>query len=299
MLEEKQLNWGKVTGFGAINWDIIAKSTKYANKGEEVELKSIWEHPGGSAANTISWLSDYSSNLFYVGAVGDDERGKKILESMQEKGINTSSIIFDEKESTGTAISLLDEENERTLYTYGGAGSHIDPDEINSEIFEKSDLIHSSSFLSKELLELQKKISSLDADFSFSPGLLCNKIGFNSLKPILKNTDILFINESELKALFDHKTIEKGIQGLIDTGVGEVAVTLGGKGCIVADKEKTTKKEAKEVEVTDTTGAGDAFASGYLLGYLEDLELSKKGEYGIQLSAKCIQKLGGGNYSSS
>lgn len=297
MSEEKQQNSVKVTGFGALNWDIICQAPQLAKEGQEIELKDINEAPGGSAANTISWLADELKELNYVGAVGNDIRGETILEKMNKKGINTSNILIEENYSTGTAISILDKEKERTLYTYGGAGSKFDSKKIDLKLFKKTDLIHTSSFLSKNLLDVQKKISKLDNIFSFAPGLLCRKLGLKKLKPILSNTDILFINKSELSELLGIKNIKKGIKDLKKIGVEEISVTLGSKGVLASNNQKTIKVEANKVEAVDTTGAGDAYSAGYLLGYIDNLNLYQKTKRGVDMAEKCIKKVGGSNYA--
>ncbi|PTD93379.1 hypothetical protein C9439_08195 [archaeon SCG-AAA382B04] len=299
MSEEKPQNLDKVTGFGALNWDILCRTKRLAEQGEEISLKNIYEAPGGSAANTISWMADYLENLSYVGAVGEDSRGERITKKMRQKGIDTSNILIKDNDSTGTAISILDSDNERTLYTFGGAGSSFSKNEINFQHFKKSDLIHTSSFLSKHLLEVQKDISELNNVFSFAPGLLCKKFGLKDLKKILENTNILFINKLELSHLFGNKSIEKSIEKLIELGVGEVSITLGSNGVLVSDGSKLIKEKSRSEKVRDTTGAGDAYSAGYLVAYIDQKNLRKKAKMGVNVAKRCIKKLGGSDYGQS
>lgn len=299
MSEEKQQNLDEVAGFGAINWDIICRANRLANRGEEIELKAIHESPGGSAANTISWMSQHINKPSYIGAIGDDSRGKLIIEKMESNGIDTKHILKKRNYSTGTAISILDKENERTLYTYGGAGSSLGKKEIQRKVFEKFDLIHTSSFLSKELLEIQKEISKLNNVFSFAPGLLCKKHELSDLKPILVNTDLLFINKSELMDLTKKQDVREGMKKLKNIGVSEISATLGSNGSISYDGTQFAKTPAEDVDVIDTTGAGDAYCAGYLLGYIKKLELSDRAQKGTDMAKRCVKKFGGGNYGHS
>ncbi len=126
--------------------------------------------------------------------------------------------------------------------------------------------------------------------------MLCRKNDFNELKDILCNTDILFLNKSELRELTKENNLKKGIKKIINCGTKDIAVTLGKEGCLVANETKTIKKEAKKAEVVDTTGAGDAFAAGYLISYIKNESLENRAEKGLDLAKRCVEKIGGSNY---
>jgi len=294
----------EVVGIGALNIDNIYRIDRLLSDGEAVatEKKTF---PGGSAANTIYGLAKLGVKTGFVGSIGDDRKGQAILDDFKEVSIDTSGIIIKKGEKTGSVICLSDKEGRRSIYVMPGANNSFSARDINMDYLKEAGLVHISSFAGEKQLEMiGELVAKLPASLkvSFSPGALFAAKGMEKLKEILKNTYILFLNQDELERITG-VSLTKGAEQCLKYGCQIVAVTLGrGKiskrGNVLAYvKEKKNeyyiKGGSKEgVEVVDTTGAGDAFAAGFLYGLLKGKGLDECGRLGNTAAKLVIQKTG-------
>lgn len=279
-------------GFGALNFDKLYSVDRIAKEGEHVPIRDVQEASGGSAANTIAGLARLGLKVGFVGAVGDDAEGRKILQDFRNEGVDTKGIVR-MNGRTGIIIGFVDRKGERTLYPYPGVNSEIKIDDINLDYIKNTKILHLSSFVDKRQFEIQKKIVRRLPErvkVSFSPGLYAEE-RIEELLPIIKQNSVLFLNKNEIENL-TNKNYKKGSKKLIDNGAEIVVVTLGKKGCYIQDKKNSYEIPAYKTKVVDTTGAGDAFAAGFLFGILSGKNLQDSGRLGNYVASYCIRKFG-------
>jgi len=282
----------EVVGFGALNLDKLYRAKNLAKAGRHEEILDACDAPGGSAANTIAGLANLGLKTGFIGVIGNDSEGEAMLNDLRKRGVDTKGI---KKLSgrSGSIIGFIDSRGERTLYPFPGANNrlekkHIDPSYINGAGF-----VHMTSFVGEKQFRLQKELLKGlgDIRLSFSPGDLYTKKGYSTLKPFIKKSSVLFLNESEIKQLTG-KRYDSGAKALIDDGAVIVAVTLGRKGCFVADQYQSHLIPGYKTHVSDTTGAGDAFAAGFLYTLIRGGTLKQAGINGNKAASICIQKVG-------
>ncbi len=282
-----------VVGIGALNVDKIYRVPRIGREGEELPVLEALEAPGGSAANTIVALSRLGLSTGFIGTIGDDSDGNFILNDLEREGVNTECIER-VKEHTGVIIALVDEKGERTMYAYPGANDTFKVKDFNLKCAKNADYLHLSSFVGEtsflSQLELLENIE--DRKVSFAPGMLYAKYRcLLELRDIIARSKIIFLNREETFHLTGNQ-YKKGAKDLIMMGAEMVAVTLGKEGCYIRTKEKEIKVEAEEVKVVDTTGAGDAFAAGFLYGLINNYEPEICARIGNFVAARCIEHLG-------
>lgn len=286
----------EVIGIGALNYDKLHFVDRFAKPGEEIKIKRIFEAPGGSAANTIYALAKLGIKCSFIGFLGDDEEGKKIMQDFKRAGVDLSGI-RKIKEKTGIALGFVDDAGERLFYLYSGANDYFKADNEAIKHAKKAKIIHASSFALEECnRELGKIIREVkkekDAKFSYAPGFLCS-MGKEKLKENLKLADILFCNENEIKALADSDNAEKAaIEVKEEFGISILCITLGKKGCLTFAGSEIIREKAFKAGVVDTTGAGDAFNAGFLYGIIKNRSLKECTIIANFLAAKCIEKEG-------
>jgi ribokinase len=281
-------------GIGALNLDRLYKVEKIAEGDEEIAIQETTEAPGGSAANTIYALGKLGMSTGFIGAVGNDAEAKVVLDSLKSVGCDTSLIKIKTDARTGLIIGIVDPKGERALYIAPGANNLLSEDDLDFGYLDQMDSLHISSFVSDTQLELQKKaVEKLNPEnkLSFAPGSLYAKKGFRELEPIMKRTNVLFLNEAEAKIL-TKKDYKEASEFLIGYGCKIVAVTLKEKGCYVTDGTLKEHVAAMETDVKDTTGAGDAFCAGFLFGLSQGRTLRECGRLGNFVAARCIMKIG-------
>lgn len=282
-----------VVGFGALNLDRLYGVEKLAGRGEHEEITDVRESPGGSSANTISGLARLGFEAGFIGAVGDDPEGRILIDSFTEDNVDTEGICII-KGRTGIVIGFVDSEGERTLYPYPGVNNEIRFRHVDVEYVKKARILHLSSFVNREQFKTQKRLVREvypEVEISFSPGILYARFGLRELKTLIGRSRVVFLNDSEIREITNKEYVE-GSSILVDAGAQIIVVTLGGKGCFITDGEDSYKIKAVPTGVVDTTGAGDAFAAGFLYALIKKKSIKDAGEIGNKLASLCIQKFG-------
>ncbi|MFH1126130.1 MAG: carbohydrate kinase family protein [Candidatus Altiarchaeota archaeon] len=279
-----------VMGFGALNLDLMYYVRRIAVPGKHQPIEDVFECPGGSAANTIAWLADSGFKTGFIGAVGNDREGKLMLEDFKKRKVDTKQIQVLEGHS-GMIIGFVDSSGERTLYPNPGVNDKLTTDKNTIEYAKNSRILHMTSFVGDRQFREQEKLSrriSKKVKISFSPGDIYAEKGIKELMPIVERTFVMFLNQEEVKRLTGLDYL-KGAEILNKLGVEIVAVTLGRRGCYISTQEEKTKVKCRKYRPVDTTGAGDAFAAGFLSGLLQDKSPKECGMLGNKLAGRCIQ----------
>ena len=302
----------EVIGLGALNIDHLYKVERILENGETVvsEAKSS---PGGSAANTIYGLAKLGMKTGFIGVVGDDAEGKILVQDFQKAGVDTSQIRVKPGAKTGSVLCLSDRQGRRSLYVVPGANNLLTMDDLDLDYINQAGMLHLSSFADdrqfKISLELINRLE-LSTKLSFGPGAIYSQKRLKALTPILNKTHILFINQDEIRQMTG-KDIIAGAETCLKQGCSIIVVTLG-KGmrlklgketsrreidaiCYIRDTEneyvvKTTRQNT--ISEVDTTGAGDAFATGFLYGLLNGKELVECGRLGDIVAQFAITRVG-------
>jgi len=296
------MNKIQIVGVGALNIDHIYKVASILDDGEAV-VESAESFPGGSAANTIYGLGKLGIAAGFVGAVGGDAEGTVLLRDFEGVGVDTSRIKIKPGARTGQVIALSDSRGKRSLYVLPGANNQLTAKDIEPAYINGAKILHLSSFASdkqfKISLELAARLAA-SVMLSFAPGALYATKGLYVLAPILRRSYILFINKDELRQLTGEGVI-KGAARCLQEGCRGVAVTLGGGARIKNVTASSYIRDAKNEYIikpqdtgasTDTTGAGDAFAAGFLAGMVQGWDLEKTGRFANAVGALCTLAIG-------
>jgi ribokinase len=298
----------EVVGFGALNLDKLYKVNKIAREDEESYITAKTESCGGSAANTIIGLSRLGSKTGFIGKVATDPEGSLLHNNLQNENVNTKGIIVTDNGRSGTVSGFVDTKGQRALYVDPGVNDCVDYDEIDIEYINNSIVLHISSFVGKTYensIKTQEKILdeiSSRITVSFDPGRLYTERGVNFLDKFLMRTDILLINNSELKQL-NEKADYSNLKPLIETqentdfiqseyGIDIVVVKMGSKGSYVSFNGESQFTNAFNVPCVDTTGAGDAFNAGFLHGYVNGDDIGKSAVKGNYVASHCVTQYG-------
>ena len=297
-----------VIGFGALNVDKLYKVGHIAEIDGESFIKGEEESPGGSAANTIIGLSKLGCSTSYIGKIADDEEGDLLEYNLMINDVYLTNLIYADEGNSGKVLGFVSDAGDRALYVDPGVNDEIRIDEINPLNVNACKILHYTSFVGdsfyaqKELL----KILGDDIVLSFDPGMLYVQKGVEELREILERTNILLINESELKILFEDYYKEKlnlsdedelSFRDLAvhvrDDGIDTVVVKRGSDGAYAINKkDEEVKIPAFKCEAIDTTAAGDSFNSGFLYSYLKGYDLAKSCIIANWVASKSVQAIG-------
>ncbi len=302
----------EVVGLGALNIDHLYQVERILED-EEAVVNRAETFAGGSAANTIYGLAKLGVNTGFIGVVGDDTEGKAAIQDLQKVGVDTSQIRVKSGARTGLVLCLSDRQGKRSLYVTPGANNLITLDNFSLTYVNRARILHISSFTDdRQFKVLREMMGKLDSSIkvSFTPGALYAVKGLKALTPILARTYVLFINQNELQQLTGEDVIA-GTEICLKQGCHMVAVTLGkgmklelSKGAsrrivtatsYIRDADNEYAIEATNqgtISEVDTTGAGDAFATGFLYCLLKGKGLEECGRLGNIIARFSITRAG-------
>lgn len=299
----------EVVGIGAMNMDQLYGVERILVDGE-APVKGFSSQPGGSAANTIYGMAKLGVRTGFIGALGDDEIGEALTEDFAKVGVDVSQIRVKKGVKTGSALCLSDNQGRRSLYIMPGANSLLEIEDIDLEYINQAKMLYLSSFVHEAQFELQKRVIAQlnpSVKISFAPGSIYTTKGMQQIAPLLDKTYLLFINRSEMKQLTG-EDFATGAKKCLEQGCHIVITTLGNaktkltrkanRATLVAhilsrEGEYLIESRIKPTEpIVDTTGAGDAFAAGFLYGFLRGKDLRQCGFLGDIMARFCISKRG-------
>ena len=248
---------------------------------------------GGSAANTIHGLAMLGAETGFIGSIGKDETGDFFEKDMKSAGVKT--ILIRRDSVTGTAVALVSPDSERTFATHLGAATELEAADLYSDQFKGYDILYLEGYLifNKPLVESACRIAK-EHKMKVALDLASyNVVEFKlqDFKEIVeKYVDIVFANEEEARA-FTGKNPEEALNILSE--LCEIAVVkTGSEGSLIKRGEEILKIGTIKVDLHDTTGAGDLYASGFLYGYSMDYSLEACGLFGSILAGNVIELIG-------
>lgn len=253
--------------------------------------------PGGSAANTVLSAAQLGLRTTYVGKVGGDTTAAQYLEFVAAAGTDSSHV----KRATlphGRCLSLVTPDGQRTMRTHLGAAMTLSPGEISAADFQGARHAHIEGYLLfNPALAEQVITSARAAGCTISIDLASFEVVKAARDWIFAQlrlgVDIVFANEDEASALFRRTDDYANFARELAAFGGIAAVKLGKDGAWIAQRDTLHRVAPVAVSrVVDTTGAGDAWAAGFLFAHLRGAPLDRAGAIASILGAECVQHLG-------
>lgn len=287
-----------IVGWGALNVDRLCRVNDFAPKDGETFIVEEQKSCGGSASNTIIGTSKLGLNVGYIGKIGNDSNGLMMKEYLEENNVNTNHLIIDSDNETGEVIGFIDNQGDRKLYVTPKTNDKIFNNEINRDYIRNTKILHLTSFVGlndndpsiNTQFELLKELSG-DVIVSFDPGMLYVNRGKEFMDELIKYTDILLINENELLIATDMNDIDEAINYVADK-VDILVLKRSTRGSFIKSGDEEYHINIFEVDAVDTTGAGDAYNSGFLYGYIKGYSLREAGIIGSYIAACSTTKTG-------
>ncbi|MDR4949648.1 carbohydrate kinase family protein [Neobacillus cucumis] len=241
------------------------------------------QNPGGAPANVLAVLSKFQKRTRFIGKVGNDQFGVFLKNTLQQINVDTAGLVTSNQTNTTLAFVHLDPTGDRTFSFYRdpGADTTLEIEEVNFDTIKDSRIFHfgSLSLTHHPSCETTLAAASFAKEngvlISFDPNLRESLWGnLNHAKEMmfkgLQLSDVVKISEEELVFLTGNSDLEKGSKWICDTyQVSLLFITLGGNGCYFRCGERMGIVPGYEVNVMDTTGAGDGFLGGVLYQILE------------------------------
>ncbi len=257
------------------------------------------EISGGSAGNTIAGVAALGGSAAYIGKVRDDELGDVFRHDITSLGVDFTTPPSTSGPLTARCLILVTPDAQRTLNTYLGACVLLGPDDVDPELIGSAQV----TFLEGYLFDLEEAKAAFrkaaaaahgagrKVSLTLSDSFCVNRHRSDFLQLIKHDIDILFANEAEITSLFetaDYEAAVDQVKGMCDIAV----LTRSEKGSHIVSGDRDVAVPAVKVEVVDTTGAGDLYASGFLYGLTHGMDLVDCGRLGSMCAAEVISHFG-------
>lgn len=254
---------------GSINVDLVLFSEKFPEIGETVIGKELLINQGGKGANQAVAAAKAGGDVIFVGRVGNDFFGNFVIKEIKKFGVKTH-ITIDHSVTTGVALINVDNSGQNRITIIPGANGRVENNEIDylKENLKRSDfLLIQGEIPTSTIRSATSFASSIGATVIFDPTPVRD-----DLIEIIPFTTYVTPNEVELKKLTKTNTVDE----LLNMGAKNVVLKLGGKGVEFKNKNSEIHIPSLNVQVIDTTGAGDTFNGNFaaMLSQGEPIEKS-------------------------
>lgn len=283
----------RVTTVGHVLMDLRFCVDEFATPDRESVIRRQSRGVGGSAANVAIGVRRLGGSSTVIGKIGFDGFGKAVLEDLARENVNVSNVKIEALEGrTGFTIVIIDAHGRIIMYGFKGVADMLLPEEINPRVIEKADYVHIASIRLDTAVHVARIARERGVKVSWDPGRVQATYGLERLKPIIELSDIIFPNEKEARLMTGSESYEEAAEKLLAAGARIVVIKLGGRGAYIATKEERFHVPAYlPGKVVDTTGAGDAFAAGMLVG-LEKYDLRGAARYAAVVAGIKVTRLG-------
>lgn len=258
------------------------------------------EASGGSAGNTVAGVGSFGGRAAYIGKVADDTLGGVFTHDIRAAGVAFETPLLKDGAASGLATGVcminVTPDGQRTMCTFLGAANQLAAADIDADLIGASAIVYLEGYLfdpaparaAFEAAAAAAHAAGRKVAITLSDTFVVARWRAELLAFIEASADIVLANEGELAALFETDDFDAAAARLASM-VELAAITRGAAGSVIVSGDERVAVAAFHVEkVVDTTGAGDQYAAGFLLGVARGLSLEDAGKLGSLAAAEVI-----------
>ncbi|MFB6234377.1 MAG: carbohydrate kinase family protein [Halopenitus sp.] len=246
---------------GHINWDVTMKVEHLPEPDGEQRIDHLQQSGGGSAANVATELVGLNADSVLFGSVGGDDSGALALQELDRAGIDPGHVMVANDRATSVKYLIVDDDGEVMVLSSEGANEAFGAADLDDEALGDVDHLHLTGQNPGSAGDLAALAAGQGTPVSFDPGRLLDERDYTTA---LGHTDLLFVNDREA-AMLDEAVVDiedpQDVTLVFKRGSEGAELRLPGRERLYAPPY--------DVEPVDTTGAGDAFAAGFLAACFE------------------------------
>lgn len=258
------------------------------------------EVSGGSAANTIAGLASLGADCAFIGKIKKDQLGRVFGHDMRAMGVHFDTPEAFDGPSTARCMILVTPDAERTMQTYLGSSVNLGPEDIDEDVVAAAKVTYLEGYLwdpalAKEAFRKAARVAEgagRTVSLSLSDPFCVDRHRGDFLDLVRNHVSVLFANEDEIMSLYEVKDFDEALQA-VRADCQVAALTRGPKGSVVVNGDEVHVVDADAVDrVVDTTGAGDAYAAGFLSGLVRNKDLAHCAHIGNVAAGEVISHMG-------
>jgi len=280
---------------GSVNTDMVVQIERIPSLGETVTGGRFVMPAGGKGANQAVAASRLGADVTLVARVGADMFGEQAVQNFQNEGIQTDLISRDCEEHTGVALIMVDGQGENIIAVASGANFAM----TCADVDRAADRIRQADAVLLQLeipMDVVAYTARLAAEANV-PVILDPAPAAPLPDGLLQAVDVVTPNETEAERLTgihvtDQQTAHAAAKSLLAEGAKRAIVTLGTKGALLADADRTVLIPSYPVEAKDSTAAGDAFNGGLAVALASGSDPKQAVRRACQVGALSVTKMG-------
>ena len=284
----------KIIVIGSSNTDMVVKSKKLPLPGETILGGTFFMNAGGKGANQAVAAARLGGSVILVAKVGNDIFGQQSLERFKKENINTDYVFIDNKNPSGTALIMVNEDGENCIVVAPGANSNLMPEDIA--------VINNLSGAGFILLQLEIPMETITEIVktakSNNQSIIINPAPAQKLDDeLLEGLFLITPNETEVSMLTginvnNQLTASLAADFLLAKGVQNVIITMGKKGAYFKNKSQDFFIDAPDVKAIDTTGAGDTFNGAVAVALTEKKNWNEAVKFSVTAASISVTRMG-------
>jgi len=263
----------------------------------DTEQISVEFAAGGSGANTMIGIAQLGGSVAFSGKIGNDEHGRIYREKLEDQGVK--ACLGEGDGITGSSLILVSEDGSRTMNTYLGMSQELQAPDIDPEVIQSSKLLYLTGYLWDTESQKKTVINALDeakkhgikVALSLSDPFCVNRHKDDFKKLTKGYASMIFCNQEEALTLLETSVTQETVD-ILSKWTDTVVLTLGSDGALISHQGQMSYIDPLPIHVEDTTGAGDAFAAGFLYGITHDLSPLDSGRIGATMASAVIEQIG-------
>ncbi len=280
--------------------DVVGRPLRaLPGRGRLVLVDEMELHTGGCAVNTATALVRLGLPVEVIGRIGTDPFGDFILDQLHGRGIGARGVSRDPEVNTSATMVMVDPDGERRFVHYLGANACLKLDDVDFDMIEEASILHIAGALVLPGIDGEPTAQLLARAHSAGVTTFLDVVWDDTgrwmklLGSSLPHVDYFVPNLTEAQAITGLDDPEDVALALLDKGVGTVAVKMGADGCLVMTRNgERLRVPAYQVDVVDATGAGDAFAAGFIAGVWLDWPFEQTARFANAVGALSVTGLG-------
>ena len=256
------------------------------------------ESSGGSAANTCAVAAALGARVAYLGKVAPDGLGETFRRDIIAAGVHYPSTPLAEGAPTARCLILVTPDGQRTMNTFLGASVAFGGQDVDAALIASGKVVYLEGYLfdppaaqaAFRAAARAARKAGREVALSLSDAF-CVDRHRAAFRDLLAETDLLFANEAELTSLYECNSLDDALEA-VRADVSLAAVTRGADGSVILRGGERAEVTAASAKMVDTTGAGDAYAAGFLTAYTAGRGLHACGRLGSLAAAEVISHYG-------
>jgi sugar/nucleoside kinase (ribokinase family) len=268
--------------------------------GRLVATEDFLMDSGGCAANTSTTLARLGIEARVAGKVGEDSYGAFITQDLARKGVEISGVSISRRFGTSKTVILpVIGEDRRFIHTFG-ANADFGAADIKQETLAGASVFYVGGYmvlpdLAQDDLAALFQLARLHGvrtalDVVVPAGDTSASLG--DLERVLPFVDVFLPNDEEAQHLTGEGEPRRQAEAFLHAGCATVVITRGGRGALLMDQTRVIEAPAFDVALVDASGAGDAFAGGFIAGMMIGLDQAETLRFASAIGASCCTHLG-------